>query len=146
MTFPYEHKRLSDVSYDGKNYMYSLICDYEDYVNSYGFISIDRFIQKWNCMNRQTFESLKPGDTFYLPSGVLYRALDYAYESDDEDCLYVECVQDGLDDSQAEILSSGDVYVAPIVHDDIRWKKKIKRKDGEKLCPILITKTKQLQN
>ena len=146
--FPYENKTLSDISNDGSNYMYSLISDYDYYVQSFGYISVPEFIQKWNCMNRKDFQQLKPGDIFYTPNGDMYEAIDYAYESDDEQYLNVECVRKGTNE-EPEVLSSGDVYIAPIVHDDIRWKKRIQRKEVEKLCPILIssiTKTNQHQN
>lgn len=148
----WEKATLSDVYDNGPGYMYSLLCDYEKYVRDFGYIPINNFIPKWTCISYILFSNLIPGDIVFSPQGTKFIIIDYPFESDDEALLCVEVAilkDDGTYDDTGqytEILQSGDLYSTDIVHLDYRWKK-IKRKESEEpLCPILITKTNQLQS
>lgn len=137
---------LSDVSDNGSNYLYSLVCDYERYVKNFGFIPIGLFIQGWTCITYKQFEALNIGDIVYTPQGVAYVVTDEPYESDDEIHLYVECSamkSDGTYDdtgNNVDVLQSGDIYYTDVTHEDYK-RKLIKSESEEPLCPILITKT-----
>ena len=143
---------LSDVSDNGPNYMYSLLCDYERYIKNFGFIPVELFLSNWTCVTYKKFELLGPGDIVYTPQGVPYVIVDDPYESDDEVSLYVEAVKmndDGSYDDTGrynEVLQTGDIYEDNITHKDYA-RKSLKRKESEEpLCPILITKTNQPQS
>ena len=143
---------LSDVYDNGANYMYSLLCDYDKYMQNYGYISLQDFLPSWTCIPHQVFSHLTIGDTVYLPNGAEYIVMDDAYVSDDEIHLYIEITPlkaDGsFDDtgSSNETAQSGDLYKMPVTHSDYTWKKKKIESEGPPLCPILITKTNQHQN
>lgn len=142
---------LSDVADNGSGYMYSLICDYEQYVKDFGYIDVIEFLQHWTCITFSSFEKLNIGDTVYNCHGKEYIVMDEPYESDDEIWLYIEVAEikpDGTYDESGctnDTFATGDLYNAPIQHKDYSWKK-IKRESEEPLCPILITKTSQHQN
>ena len=95
------------------------------------------------------FSNLPIGATVYDYNGKPYKTVDYVYEYDDKTSLYVECApiddEGFMDTKHTEIMTCGYLYTSPYVNDVYSMTKK-KRKDGEKICPILITKTKQLQN
>ena len=78
------------------------------------------------------------------------KTVDYVYEYDDKTSLYVECApiddEGFMDNKHTEIMTCGYLYTSPYVNNVYSYMTKKKRKDGEKICPILITKTKQLQN
>lgn len=143
---------LSDVSSNGHNYLYSLINDYETYIEDFGFISIDEFIQGWTCIPLSGFARLAPGNEFYSPVGIKYTASSKPWESDDETYYYIECTSENIHSSNyspfgnEEILSSGDIYYKPYIHFDYEWKKKILKRKEDKPCPILIMKTNQHPN
>lgn len=146
----WDNRTLSDVSANGPNYMYSLLCDYERYVKSFGYIPVELFLQDWKCITYNAFAKLTPGDYIYTPQGVQYRVVDEPYESDDELSLYVEVTMvkpDGSIDTNTEILQSGDIYSEDVTHGDYRRKRPRDPKEREeKVCPILITKTNQPQS
>lgn len=140
---------ISDVHDNGPNYMYSLICDYEKYVSDFGYVSINTFLHGWSCIPRKFFMNLQPGCHVYDPNGICYRVVECPYEAEDEINYYVEVVHirdDGTISSTTEILSTGDLYGEPHVHYDYQWKKHQLKESEEKACPILITKTSQLQS
>ena len=143
---------LSDVYDNGANYMYSLLCDYDKYMQHYGYISLQDFLPSWTCITRKSFSQLSIGESVYAPNGQEYIIMDEVYESEDETYLYVEVAQvrkDGTFDDTGlsnEILQSGDLYKMPVTHFDYTWKKKKIESEGPPLCPILITKTNQHQN
>lgn len=144
---------LSDVTENGANYMYSLMCDYERYIHSFGYIPVAVFIKGWTCITYKEFEALVPGDIVFTPQGIKYITVDYPYESDDETHLYIEVVvlkDDGSYDDTGhsnEVLQSGDLYSDSVTHHDYRRRKlRLNKESEEPLCPILITKTNQAQS
>ena len=142
---------IGDVSNNGANYMYSLLCDYERYIKDFGYITVQEFLPLWTCITYKSFAKLQVGDSVYLPGGIELIVMDDPFESDDETSLYVEVVQvkeDGTFDDTGnsnEVLNTGDLYSSPVPHKDYLWRK-IKKESEELLCPILITKTNQPQN
>lgn len=148
----WEKAFLSDVADNGPNYMYSLLCDYEQYVKDFGYIDVKVFLQQWTCITFKSFEQLITGDIVYNCTGVKYIVMDESYESDDENILYIEATKvkkDGTFDKTGfanETFMTGDLYTLPIQHKDYSWRKKKRKESEEPLCPILITKTNQLQN
>lgn len=149
--YTWEHCSVHDVSYNGGNYLYSLVCDYERYLKDFGFITLDEFIKDWKCVTYKAYSELQIGDFVYSPHGLRYKVMDTPYESDDETCLYMEVAperEDGSFDESGksnEVIQDGDVYSENVIHDHYRWKKKINRGE-ERVCPILITKTNQPQS
>ena len=144
----WDNHNVADVCDNGPNYMYSLICDYEKYIKSFGVIPINIFLKGWTCIQYVDFSNFRIGDTVYTANGDEYEIIDIPYESDDEVNLYVEVRhirKDGKISSTTDILQTGDIYFASVVHKDY-YRKKIKRENEEPLCPILITKTNQPQN
>lgn len=148
MSYSWANCTMSDVNENGRGYPYTLIFDYERYVKDFGFIPVNDFIKGWTCITRDSFGSLGLTDIVYDCNGNKYVVMDEPYESDDEEYLYVEVRkvdEDGEVQSSGETLCTGDLYSENAIHQDYHWKK-IKQKGEEKLCPILITKTNQLQN
>lgn len=121
-----------------RNYLYNLIVDYENYMKDYGFIPLDDFILKWNCLLLDDFDKLKPGDIVYDCVGNKLTITDYPYVGDNDIDHYVEA-------DNGDIYNAGDLYKKDYSSALMDYKKKIC--EGEKAtCPILITKTKQHQN
>ena len=145
----FSNATLESVCNEGKHYLYSFIIDYYKAISSFGFITLEDFIHSWNCIPLVAFSNLPIGTTVYDYNGKPYKTVDYVYEYDDKTSLYVECApiddKGFIDTEHAEIKTCGYLYTSPYVNDVYSMTKK-KRKDGEKICPILITKTKQLQN
>ena len=148
----WEGADLSTVSRDGASYLYSLLCDYERYIDNFHFITIQDFLQGWTCISREDFVNLTCGDRVYTPQGQEYVVMEEPWESDDETCVYVEVTMvkdDGTFDNTGrlnEILCTGDLYACDKIHMDYFYKV-IKRKESEEpICPILITKTNQPQS
>ena len=145
----FSNSTLESVCNQGKHYLYNLIIDYYKAISSFGFIALEDFIHSWNCIPLVAFSNLPIGATVFDYNGKPYKTIDYAYESDDEASLYIECApiddKGFVDTKHTEIMTCGYLYTSPYVNDVYSMTKK-KRKDGEKICPILITKTKQLQN
>ena len=143
---------LNDVSLQGANYLFSLFYDYEQYVKNYGYISIENFLHQWTCITYHAFQSLSVGESVYTPDGSECIVMDTPYESDDESYLLIEVArieEDGKFDDTGwsnETFQTGDLYNKPVAHYDYTWKNKINREREEKICPILITKTNQLQS
>ena len=143
---------LNEVSCQGTNYLYSLLCDYERYIKNYGYISIEDFLPQWTCITYHSFQSLSIGESVYAPDGNEYIVMETPCESDDESYLLVEVTRiddDGKFDDTGwsnETFTTGDLYNEPVTHRDYKWRKKINREREEKICPILITKTNQPQN
>ena len=146
----FSNATLESVCNEGKHYLYNLIVDYYKAISSFGFIALEDFIHSWNCIPLVAFSNLAIGTTVYDYNGKPYKTVDYAYESDYEDSLYVECApiddKGFMDTEHAGIMTCGYLYTSPYVNNVYSYMTKKKRKDGEKICPILITKTKQLQN
>ena len=146
----FSNASLESIYDEGKNYLYNLIADYYKAISSFGFMALEDFIHGWNCIPWAAFSNLAIGATVYDYNGKPYKTVDYTYESDDEESLYVECApiddKGFMDTEHTEIMTCGYLYASPYVNDVYRYMTKKKRKDGEKICPILITKTKQLQN
>ena len=146
----FSNASLESICDEGKHYLYNLIVDYYKVISSFGFMTLEDFIHGWNCIPWAAFSNLAIGATVYDYNGKPYKTIDYAYESDDEESLYVECApiddKGFMDTEHTEIMTCGYLYASPYVNDVYRYMTKKKRKDGEKICPILITKTKQLQN
>lgn len=147
----FSNSTLESVCNQGRHYLYNLIVDYYKAISSFGFIALEDFIHSWNCIPLVAFSNLPIGTTVYDYNGKPYKTVDYAYEyDDDETSLYVECApiddKGFMDTEHAEIMTCGYLYTSPYVNDVYSYMTKKKRKDGEKICPILITKTKQLQN
>ena len=146
----FSNASLESICDEGKHYLYNLIADYYKAISSFGFMALEDFIHGWNCIPLAAFSNLAIGATVYDYNGKPYKTVDYTYESDDEESLYVECApiddKGFMDTEHTEIMTCGYLYVSPYVNDVYRYMTKKKRKDGEKICPILITKTKQLQN
>ena len=149
--YTWTNATLGDVSSNGANYMYSLLCDYEKYLKDFGYITIQDFLPRWTCITYKSFEKLYVGDSVYDCVGNEYIVMDEPYESDDETYLYIEVAKlredRSFDDtgSSNDTFQSGDLYKSPVIHGDYLWKK-IKKEREEQLCPILITKTNQPQN
>ena len=145
----FSNATLESVCNEGKHYLYNLIVDYHKAISSFGFIALEDFIHSWNCIPLAAFSNLPIGTTVYDYNGKPYKTVDYVYEYDDKTSLYVECApiddEGFMDTKHTEIMTCGYLYTSPYVNDVYSMTKK-KRKDGEKICPILITKTKQLQN
>lgn len=142
---------IGDVSSNGTNYMYSLLCDYQQYLKNFDYITIQDFLPQWTCITYKSFTKLYIGDSVYDCVGNEYIVMDTPYESDDETHLYIEVVQlkedKTFDDTGAsnQVMQTGDLYSEPVTHKDYKWRKrKIERE--EKICPILITKTNQHQS
>jgi hypothetical protein len=149
--FTWNNCTVESVSNNGTNYIYNLLYDYEKYVKDYGYVDLNSFIQEWTCIPYMYFAKLCAGDIVYLCNGEKYIIADESYRCDDDTCLYIEAIKaqdDGTFDISdiSETMISGDLYYAPVIHRDYLWKKKIKKESEEKLCPILITRTNQLQN
>ena len=147
----FSNASLESIYNEGKNYLYNLIADYYKAISSFGFIALEDFIHSWNCIPLVAFSNLPIGATVYDYNGKPYKTVDYACEYDDDEAsLYVECApiddEGFMDTEHAEIIACGYLYTSPYVNDVYRYTTKKKRKDGEKICPILITKTKQLKN
>ena len=146
----FSNASLESICDEGKHYLYNLIADYYKAISSFGFMALEDFIHGWNCIPWAAFSNLAIGATVYDYNGKPYKTVDYTYESDDEESLYVECApiddKGFMDTEHTEIMTCGYLYASPYVNDVYRYMTKKKRKDGEKICPILITKTKQLQN
>ena len=146
----FSNASLESICDEGKHYLYNLIADYYKAISSFGFMALEDFIHGWNCIPWAAFSNLAIGATVYDYNGKPYKTVDYAYESDYEDSLYVECApiddKGFMDTEHAEIMACGYLYTSPYVNNVYSYMTKKKRKDGEKICPILITKTKQLQN
>ena len=146
----FSNASLESICDEGKHYLYNLIVDYYKAISSFGFMALEDFIHGWNCIPWAAFSNLAIGATVYDYNGKPYKTVDYTYESDDEESLYVECApiddKGFMDTEHTEIMTCGYLYASPYVNDVYRYMTKNKRKDGEKICPILITKTKQLQN
>ena len=146
----FSNASLESICDEGKHYLYNLIADYYKTISSFGFMTLEDFIHGWNCIPLAAFSNLAIGATVYDYNGKPYKTVDYTYESDDEESLYVECApiddKGFMDTEHTEIMTCGYLYASPYVNDVYRYMTKKKRKDGEKICPILITKTKQLQN
>ena len=146
----FSNASLESICDEGKHYLYNLIVDYYKAISSFGFMALEDFIHGWNCIPWAAFSNLAIGATVYDYNGKPYKTVDYTYESDDEESLYVECApiddKGFMDTEHTEIMTCGYLYASPYVNDVYRYMTKKKRKDGEKICPILITKTKQLQN
>ena len=146
----FSNASLESICDEGKHYLYNLIADYYKAISSFGFMALEDFIHGWNCIPLAAFSNLAIGATVYDYNGKPYKTVDYTYESDDEESLYVECApiddKGFMDTEHTEIMTCGYLYASPYVNDVYRYMTKKKRKDGEKICPILITKTKQLQN
>ena len=145
----FSNASLESICDEGKHYLYNLIADYYKAISSFGFIALEDFIHSWNCIPLAAFSNLPIGTTVYDYNGKPYKTVDYVYEYDDKTSLYVECApiddEGFMDTKHTEIMTCGYLYTSPYVNDVYSMTKK-KRKDGEKICPILITKTKQLQN
>lgn len=143
----FQNATLSDVWSQNAYYMYSLLCDYQKMIIDYGRpMSVGEFLKGWTCITADTFAKLRSGDYVYDCAGTRYIVLEEPYESDDESTLYVECIitdEDGIATNRTDILQCGDLYSENYTHQAFRWAKK--KKEGDKLCPILITKTNQLQ-
>ena len=146
----FSNASLESICDEGKHYLYNLIADYYKAISSFGFMALEDFIHGWNCIPWAAFSNLAIGATVYDYNRKPYKTVDYTYESDDEESLYVECApiddKGFMDTEHTEIMTCGYLYASPYVNDVYRYMTKKKRKDGEKICPILITKTKQLQN
>ena len=147
----FSNATLESVCNEGKHYLYNLIIDYYKAISSFGCIALEDFIHSWKCIPLVTFSNLPIGATVYDYNGKPYKTVDYAYEyDDDETSLYIECApiddKGFIDTKHTEIMTCGYLYTSPYVNDVYSYMTKKKRKDGEKVCPILITKTKQLQN
>ena len=143
---------LSDVKDGGPNTMYSFICDYQRATKDYGWMSVDEFVKTWTAIRWKDFENLQDGDIVYDYEGNKWQCIESAYMSDDEQYLNVECVQlthNGMikvsSTGNNEIFCIGDLYFAPNYTRLAEYKHKILERE-EKACPILITKTKQLQS
>ena len=143
---------LSDVQDGGLNTMYSFICDYQRATKDYGWMSINEFIKTWTAIRWKDFENLRDGDIVYDYEGNEWKCIEQAYLSDDEQYLNIECTKVTHDNTvevsstgNYEIFSIGDLYFAPNYTRLAEYKHKILERE-EKACPILITKTKQLQN
>mgnify|MGYP003531153061 FL=1 len=145
----FSNASLESICDEEKHYLYNLIVDYYKAISSFGFIALEDFIHSWNCIPLAAFSNLPIGTTVYDYNGKPYKTVDYVYEYDDKTSLYVECApiddEGFMDTKHTEIMTCGYLYTSPYVNDVYSMTKK-KRKDGEKICPILITKTKQLQN
>ena len=146
----FSNASLESICDEGKHYLYNLIADYYKAISSFGFMALEDFIHGWNCIPWAAFSNLAIGATVYDYNGKPYKTVDYTYESDDEESLYVECApiddKGFMDTEHTEIMTCGYLYASPYVNDVYRYMTKKKRKDGEKICPILSTRTKQLQN
>lgn len=129
---------------NASDYYNSFIYDYEKYIQHYGFIPANDFIQGWNCINSKVFKLLKSGDTVYD-----YRGL--SYEVVRKGISYVEVIplDVPIDTYHAyPSLHRGEVYCDSVTHEDYKFKDIIKKhkEREEKICPILITKTNQAQS
>ena len=147
----FSNASLESICDEGKHYLYNLIADYYKAISSFGFMTLEDFIHDWNCIPWAAFSNLPIGTTVYDYNGKPYKTVDYAYEyDDDETSLCVECApiddKGFMDTEHTEIMTCGYLYASPYVNDVYRYMAKKKRKDGEKICPILITKTNQHQN
>ena len=143
---------LSDVQDGGPNTMYSFICDYERAIKDYGWMPVNEFIKTWTAIRWKDFENLQDGDIVYDYEGNKWQCIELAYMSDDEQYLNVECVQlthNGMikvsSTGNNEIFCIGDLYFASNYTRLAEYKHKILERE-ERACPILITKTKQLQS
>ncbi len=140
---------ICDVYDNGSNYMLALICDYEKYIETFGYVSVSQFLHGWSCIPRTVFQNLQSGCHVYDPQGRCYRIIEEPYESEDETCMYVKVAhiqEDGVISSTTETLATGDIYSEPYIHYDYQWKKQQLKESEEKPCPILITKTSQPQS
>ena len=143
---------LSDVQDCGPHALYSFICDYQRATKDYGWMSVDEFVKTWTAIRWKDFENLQEGDIVYDDIGEKYQCVEQAYLSDDEQYLNIECLKltnDGMikvsTNDNNEIFCIGDLYFAPNYTRLAEYRHKILERE-EKACPILITKTKQLQN
>jgi hypothetical protein len=138
---------ICDVHDNGPNYLFGLICDYEEYVRNFGYVSISSFLHGWSCIPSAIFEFLSPGENVYDSFGKCYRIIDHPRETDNGYVVEVTMVKDdGTITDLTQTLSSGDIYSEPHVHYDYQWKKHQLKESEEKPCPILITKISQLQS
>lgn len=132
----------------GKNYLYSLIVDYERYMVDFGFIPVAKFITGWTCIPPHIFKALKPTDRVYNYKGEPMIVVDEPYTyNEDEESWYIEVCsvdEDGNESKTSFMMDIGELYSYNVIHMDYNYKN-IKPK-GEQLCPILITETKQPQN
>lgn len=143
----FEHKTLSDICNMPHNYMYSLLYDYEKFVIKYGVIKLQDYIATWRCIPEQAFRNLYPGLIVYGCHGEQYTIEEEPYESDNEIDIYVEVSRQISDEKiETEILTCGDLYYSTWQNTKESFMKIKTRKEDEKLCPTLITKTNQLQN
>lgn len=123
----------------GKEYLYSLIHDYEMYIRDFGYIPISNFLKGWTCIPPSIFRSLKPGYKLFDINGT---QVTIQTEPDPYDGMFIEAIDDI--NKSGFIIFAGELYAKNISHEDYIYKS-IKPK-GETLCPILITKTKQPQS
>lgn len=141
----FKGKGLNAVAMEAKDYMYSLLFDYEQFILKYGLIPVTEFIDTWTCLSENQLKNLDVGDIVYDCTGNEYRLIDHPYYADDEISIYMEAVNTANPNGQTDILQSGEIYGRPIVNTKILYSK-IKPKGETKLCPILITNQRQPQS
>lgn len=143
-----EWKGSSEVFDNGHEYTFSLLLDYEKYIEKFGYVSLSKFLKGWTCIARNYFENLKIDDIIYNETGQKHKVISDVY-SDDYNELYVEAVE--LDENGEEheypySIYAGTAYSREVPHIDYLYKNRIIREGDKPLCPILITKTNQPQS
>ena len=151
INMPHEYTRLGDIYENGNSYIYSLLSDYSRYVVDFQeCIDVNDFIKGWNCICRENFSNLEPGDNVYDARGVMYKVTDTPYDSSDSDDMYIEVMYNDEKNNnyQTEELSLGELYSSPFKHTKYAISKIIgkDKKGSNNICQpktFLITKKNQ---
>lgn len=151
MTELMHYKHIYEVHDDGQEYVFSLLCDYEEVVVERGALTISEFLKGWNIIPMKAFNELQKGDVVYDQYGEKY-LVDTEHATFNyrkcEDILQISahhCTDDDENSANSrKPFFSGELYYTPYHHDWIKFKPK--KIEGDKICPILIINQVQHQS
>lgn len=133
---------LRDIRIANPYLLQSLFIDYEAVTHDYGWMSIADFLNTWTALTFDEIAELKKNDTVFGYMGAELVCMHTA-QTDDDGYVYVE-VANKKDLGTTIFMGIGELYSSQYRSTlYISGRKKKPIKEEEKLCPILITKTKR---
>lgn len=133
---------------NGHEYSFSLLLDYEKYIETFDYVSLIEFLKGWTCITRYCFENLEIDNIIYSATGQKYRVISTpCYDEYNEPWVKaVEIDKNGTEREYPESIYAGTAYSREVPHVNYLYKNRIIREGDKPICPILITKTKTPQN
>lgn len=140
------------------NYMTALVYDYEQYVKDFGYLPVEEFIKGWTIMVHEDMERVvekQESTVVYTINGkgsteTVDICGDESYYNQEHETYFLCCRpvrKDGvIDITDERTYVEGDLYYIPFAHIDYLTKTPKSVQKGEKLCPILITRTNRQSN